>query len=57
MHRILVDFDKAELYCYKKAAKRMAFLKKADEVMAVTIQLEDKYGNQENTNTNIFMDV
>jgi len=41
MKRALVDFDKAELYRYKKAAKRMAFLKKADEVMAVTIELEE----------------
>jgi hypothetical protein len=40
---MLVDFDKAELFKYKKAAKRMAFHKKADEIMAVVIQLERDY--------------
>ena len=43
MHRMLVDFDKAELFKYKKAAKRMAFHKKADEIMSVLIQLERDY--------------
>ena len=43
MNRMLVDFDKAELFKYKKAAKRMAFHKKADEIMAVLIQLERDY--------------
>ena len=43
MHRMLVDFDKAELFKYKKAAKRMAFHKKADEIMSVIITLEREY--------------
>lgn len=46
MKRVLVDFSKAEIYRYRKAAKRMAYLKKADEVMTVTITLEENYVEQ-----------
>lgn len=42
MHRMLVDFDKAELFRYRAAARRIAFLKKADEIMAVSITLEEQ---------------
>ncbi len=41
MHRMLVDFEKAELFRYKAAARRIAFNKKADEIMTVTITLEE----------------
>lgn len=41
MHRALVDFEKAELFRYRAAARRVAFNKQADEIMAVTITLED----------------
>lgn len=41
MHRMLVDFDKAELFRYRAAARRVAFNKKADEIMVVTITLEE----------------
>ena len=40
MHRMLVDFDKAELFRYKAAARRIMFNKKADEIMTVLITLE-----------------
>lgn len=42
MHRMLVDFEKAELFRYRAAARRIMFNKKADEVMVVTITLEDE---------------
>lgn len=48
MHRILVPFDKAEMFRYQAAARRVAFNKKADsgaataaEIMTVLITLED----------------
>jgi hypothetical protein len=41
MHRMLVDFEKAELFRYKAAARRIAFNKKADEIMTVLITLEE----------------
>lgn len=40
MHRMLVPFEKAELFRYRAAAKRVAFNKQADEIMVVTITLE-----------------
>lgn len=40
MHRMLVPFEKAELFRYRAAAKRIAHAKKADEIMVVTITLE-----------------
>lgn len=42
MHRMLVDFDKAELFRYRAAARRIMWAKKADEIMVVTITLEDE---------------
>lgn len=42
MHRMLVDFEKAELFRYRAAARRIMFNKKADEVLVVTITLEDE---------------
>ena len=41
MHRALVSFEKAELFRYKAAARRIAYAKKADEIMTVTITLEE----------------
>lgn len=41
MHRNLVSFEKAELFRYRAAAKRVAYNKKADEVMEVRITLEE----------------
>lgn len=41
MHRMLVDFEKAELFRYKAAARRVAYAKKADEIMVVRISLEE----------------
>ena len=41
MHRMLVDFEKAELFRYRAAARRVAYAKKADEIMVVTIRLEE----------------
>ncbi len=41
MHRALVSFEKAELFRYRAAAKRIAYAKKADEIMTVTIALEE----------------
>ena len=41
MHRALVSFEKAELFRYKAAARRIAYAKKADEIMTVTIALEE----------------
>ena len=40
MHRMLVDFEKAEMFRYKAAARRIAYNKKADEIMSVVITLE-----------------
>ena len=40
-HRALVSFEKAELFRYRAAAKRIAYSKKADEIMTVTITLEE----------------
>ena len=40
MHRMLVDFEKAELFRYRAAARRIAYNKKADEIMTVLITLE-----------------
>lgn len=42
MHRMLVDFEKAELFRYRAAARRIMFNRKADEVMTVLITLEDE---------------
>lgn len=41
MHRMLVGFEKAELFRYRAAARRIAFNKKADEIMTVIITLEE----------------
>jgi hypothetical protein len=41
MHRALVSFEKAELFRYMAAARRIAYAKKADEIMTVTIALEE----------------
>lgn len=43
MHRNLVSFEKAELFRYRAAAKRVAYAKKADEIMSVKITLEEPY--------------
>ena len=40
-HRALVSFEKAELFRYRTVAKRIAHAKKADEIMTVTITLEE----------------
>lgn len=40
MHRALVSFEKAELFRYRAAAKRIAYARKADEIMEVKITLE-----------------
>lgn len=40
MHRNLVSFEKAELFRYRAAAKRVAYNKQADEIMEVRITLE-----------------
>lgn len=42
MHRMLVDFEKAEMFRYKAAARRIAYNKKADEIMSVVITLEQE---------------
>jgi hypothetical protein len=39
---MLVDFDKAELFRYRAAARRVAFHKKADDIMTVVITLEEE---------------
>ena len=41
MHRMLVTFEKAELFGYRAAAKRIAYNRKADEIMTVVITLEE----------------
>jgi hypothetical protein len=41
MHRALVSFEKAELFRYRAAAKRIAYAKRADEIMTVLITLEE----------------
>ena len=41
MHRALVSFEKAELFRYRAAAKRIAYANKADEIMTVLITLEE----------------
>lgn len=41
MQRTLVGFEKAELFRYRAAAKRVAFNKQPSEVMVVKITLED----------------
>lgn len=40
MQRTLVPFEKAELFRYRAAARRIAYTKQADEIMEVTITLE-----------------
>ena len=40
MQRTLVSFEKAELFRYRAAARRIAYTKQADEIMEVTITLE-----------------
>lgn len=49
MHRALVGFEKAELFRYRAAAKRVAYNKHADEVMVVTITLEDTQADESRT--------
>jgi hypothetical protein len=44
MHRALVSFEKAELFRYRAAAKRIAYAKKADEIMEVRITLDEHDG-------------
>lgn len=43
-HRALVSFEKAELFRYRAAAKRIAYAKKADEIMEVRITLDEHDG-------------
>ncbi len=45
-HRALVSFEKAELFRYRAAAKRIAYAQKADEIMTVTIALEEPTNDQ-----------
>lgn len=44
MHRALVSFEKAELFRYRAAAKRVAYNKQADEIMEVRITLVEQDG-------------
>jgi len=43
LNRALTDFDKADLYTYKQSARRLAYRKRADEIMPVLIMLEQDY--------------
>lgn len=49
MQRTLVGFEKAELFRYRAAAKRVAFDRQPSEVMVVKITLEDIQTDESNT--------
>jgi hypothetical protein len=46
LHRKLVDFGMADLFTYKQPARRVAYKKRADEIMEVTITLEGDFESQ-----------
>jgi len=49
MNRVLVGFEKAELFHYRAVAKRVAYNRQPSEVVVVKITPEDIQTNESNT--------